>query len=395
MRYLLFLLLCTTMLLLSSCSPHTDVTVTWKDGTAKCSLLKGDRTFLFEVDKHANVVLECCLPPTEKPVIRLRGKAKGTFTYKAEHPSTIIVDGLNLSGRSGKTTFSIKNTQPTTLILRNENKLHDGSPACDTVSAKDCLRSKGHLTIMGDGELQLKASHTGSKGMKCKGNFRMLSGTLKVSTTGSYLREILVEREARFLQNMDVTKPDFPPFPGDGSPMPPPPPMPRPDDSLFDVFDPDNFPSDSSGWFIPSMVERDYKGTCKGVKIMGTAWIEGGELKVSTSSPGAEGFEAKKGINISGGKIRIEAYDDGISSNGQIIVTGGDIRVKSTHNDAIDSNYGKAGAYVQHGGRVEVISEAGPPEESLDTDWTPIVHDGGELIANPELQKEPNFGKRP
>ena len=67
MRYQLFLLLCTTMLLLSSCSPHTDVTVTWKDDTAKCSLQKGDRTFLFEVDKHANVVRECCLPPTEKP----------------------------------------------------------------------------------------------------------------------------------------------------------------------------------------------------------------------------------------------------------------------------------------------------------------------------------------
>lgn len=370
MRKLFNLLL--AVLFFTSCS-KSSVTITWNDGKVVTTQVKGDRTFLVEIDKGANVTLECNLPPGECPVIRLRGKSKGSFTYKAEHTSTIILDGLNLSAKAGKTPLNIKNKRTTTLhLLRGTaNKLHDGAQPDNSTSAKDCMRCKGDLVITGDGELQLKATHTGSKGMKCYADFEMRSGRLKITTTGNYLREITVRKPPRNIGQR-------PPVPvvtmANGDSVAPPPPPPTLSSPMF---------------------EQKYRGTCKGAKIMGTALIAGGELKVSTSSPGAEGFEAKSGITITGGKIHIEAYDDGLNSNGPILITGGEIYALSTHNDGLDTNYGKEGCYTQTDGRVELISLAGPPEESLDTDWTPITHVGGDLIVKPDLQKEPFFNFQP
>ena len=358
------------VLLLASCS-KPNVTITWDDGKVVTTQVKGDRSFLVEIDKSANVTLECNLPPNERPVIRLRGKSKGSFTYKADHVSTIILDGLNLSAKAGKTALYIKNTRPTTLHLHSGtvNKLHDGAQPDAETSAKDCLRSKGDLLIAGDGELQLKATHTGSKGMKCYANFAMQSGTLKITTTGNYLYETLVKKKPR---NIGQQPPVSVGFVANGDSVATPPP-----------------PAPSSPY------EVKYRGTCKGAKIMGAAFITGGALAINTKSPGAEGFEAKVGITISGGDIHIEAYDDGLSSNGPIRITGGNIFSQSSHNDGLDTNYGKVGCYVQTGGHVELISLAGPPEESLDTDWTPITHEGGDLIVKPDLQKEPNFHFQP
>jgi len=360
-----------------SCTSE-DVVISWKNGQVDCNLSANDNRFSYEIDDSANVRLVCNYEEGKEPVIRLAGSSTGSFSYKANIKSSIILDDLHLIATTGNTPISIKNKKRSSLVLQKGtiSSLSDANQESDSLASKDCLRSKGKLFISGDGELQLLATHVGSKGLKCDKDLVMQSGTLTVITSGMYLYEDTVPQfpgppfqmgeMPDFTNNM--TPPMGPPPGGMNGPMGPPP-----------------FSNDSA--MMPPPFERhNYKGTAKGLKISGTFTMLGGTMNVSTSTPGAEGLEAKEGVTISGGKIHIEAYDDGISTSGPILVDGGDTFVKSLHNDGIDTNYGKKGSYTQHAGKVEVISLAGPPEEGLDTDWTPIVHDGGELIGNQELQ---------
>ena len=67
---------------------------------------------------------------------------------------------------------------------------------------------------------------------------------------------------------------------------------------------------------------------------------------------GSEGLEAKGVMNINGGEIEIATYDDCINSAGDMYLNGGYIYAFATNNDAIDSNgdlYIKGGVIVALG----------------------------------------------
>jgi len=388
-----------TLLLFASCASD-EVEITWRNGQVSCNLSASDQRFIYSVDDSANVNLTCNYEEGKEPVIRLKGSSTGSFTYKADIKSTVILDGLQLSATVGNTPVSLKNKKRSLLVLQKGtvSRLSDAPQQHDTLASKDCLRCKGKLTIAGEGELQLLATHVGSKGLKCGKDFVMQSGTLTVNTSGMYLYEDTMPQFPGPPPGMMGEMPDFSQMPdfsammppmGNGGPMGPPPgnmggPMGPPPGGMGGPMGFPGFEGDST--MMPKPFERhNYKGTAKGLKISGTFTMSGGSLNVTTTTPGAEGLEAKEGVTISGGQIHIEAYDDGISTSGPILVDGGDTYVKSLHNDGIDTNYGKGG-YTQHAGKVEVATLAGPPEEGLDTDWTPIVHDGGELIGKQELQ---------
>ncbi len=135
-------------------------------------------------------------------------------------------------------------------------------------------------------------------------------------------------------------------------------------------------PPEGGGPFRPR-----YKGTTKAVKAMGRIVVEGGELTLSTRTPGAEGLEGKEGVELSGGSVSVQAYDDAINSNGKIQFTGAEVRAISLRNDAVDSNYRGDGGITLLGGHVEAFSGAGPPEEGFDCDEWPIVIEGGEAFT--------------
>ena len=72
----------------------------------------------------------------------------------------------------------------------------------------------------------------------------------------------------------------------------------------------------------------------------------------TTGGEGCEGLEAKGVMNINGGEIEIATYDDCINSAGDMYLNGGYIYAFATNNDAIDSNgdlYIKGGVIVALG----------------------------------------------
>ena len=72
----------------------------------------------------------------------------------------------------------------------------------------------------------------------------------------------------------------------------------------------------------------------------------------TTGGEGSEGLEAKGVMNINGGEIEIATYDDCINSAGDMYLNGGYIYAFATNNDAMDSNgdlYIKGGVIVALG----------------------------------------------
>ncbi len=354
----------------------------------------------------------------------LRGRcADGGLKYVGDKKVTFVLDGLQLESRQGSP-MNIKCGKRVALKLKEgtHNELTD---APDTLH-KGVLRCKGHLEVSGAGSLtinargadginakeyillkpslgtlQINATGDGCKGIRTGEDFTMRGGDVTVSTSGNYAA-------------VDTTA-DFPPFfedwddDWDGPDLdddirPPffddmfsegmfPDGMMMPDSAFIQQFAEGGFPmmgpfpfgGDSTMTFppegeMPPMRGR-YIGTTKGIKALGKVTVEGGRLVVATCTPGAEGIEGKKGVELSGGTVRVDAYDDAINGNGPLVFSGADVRAVSTNNDAVDSNAWGDGAITISGGHVEVFSGIGPPEEGFDSDQWAIFISGGEAFS--------------
>ena len=112
--------------------------------------------------------------------------------------------------------------------------------------------------------------------------------------------------------------------------------------------------------------------SAKAIKAVGKITVNGGETVVNTSQTGAEGMESKLKSNASivfnGGKHYFKCYDDCLNTAGAICFDGGIVVCYGTGNDAIDSNYGQAGAIQIGNGAVLGYTTRGAPEEGFDCD---------------------------
>lgn len=112
--------------------------------------------------------------------------------------------------------------------------------------------------------------------------------------------------------------------------------------------------------------------SAKAIKAVGAITVNGGETTVNTSQTGAEGMESKlkstNSIVFKGGKHYFKCYDDCINSAGAIVFDGGVTVCYGYGNDAIDSNYGQAGAITIGDGAVLSYTTKGSPEEGFDCD---------------------------
>ena len=117
--------------------------------------------------------------------------------------------------------------------------------------------------------------------------------------------------------------------------------------------------------------------SAKAIKAVGTITVNGGETTVNTSQTGAEGMESKlkatNSIVFKGGKHYFKCYDDCINTAGCIVFDGGITVCYSNGNDAIDSNYGQAGAITIGNGTAFAYSSKGSPEEGFDCDNTSYI----------------------
>lgn len=126
-------------------------------------------------------------------------------------------------------------------------------------------------------------------------------------------------------------------------------------------------------------IDSDMKSSPKGIKADGEIVIDGGTINVKTTGNGAEGIESKSTLTINGGDITAITTDDCINSSSHMTINGGNILVISNGNDGLDSN----GSMYINGGVVRAFG-AGSPECGLDVNEEErqvIVITGGYVLG--------------
>lgn len=208
-------------------------------------------------------------------------------------------------------------------------------------NAACCLSADGNIDISG-GTLTLTSTGSGGKGMKCDSVLTISGGDITVTTRGALYYNNGTTENINYTGNTDNVSSDYYSSP---------------------------------------------KGIKAGVKTQvgnsytygGGMVVSGGKVKVTTSGRNAEGIESKNYLNITGGEIYINAYDDGINSAQDMTISGGYIYSHSNNNDGIDAN----GNIYLNGGLVYAIGSRSP-ELGIDANsegGKKVYVNGGVIIA--------------
>lgn len=240
---------------------------------------------------------------------------------------------ITVTGNAGRG-ISAKNvtTNGGTLTITNSGAGVSGTN--DTYTSK-CIKADTSIAL-NDGAITLTASGTGGKGIKSNGTYTQGNSdgkgpVLKVTTSGSSLGG--------------------------------------------------NSTGGGGGWGMGPGQQSSGGSSAKGIKVMGTAVLYGGESEIYTSTDGAEGLESKTSVDIQGGTHYFQCYDDCINSSGCIYFNGGVTVCWSNGNDAVDSNYGRTGAITIGNGAIFAYTTKGSPEEGLDCDNNSYIQITGTGIA--------------
>ncbi|MBP3740185.1 MAG: carbohydrate-binding domain-containing protein [Bacteroidales bacterium] len=203
--------------------------------------------------------------------------------------------------------------------------------------AASCMSADGDMTISG-GTLNLSSSGAGGKGISVDGAMTISGGITTISTTGN-----AVGYKNGTLSVITSSQ-------------------------TLDQYD------------------SDYKSSPKGIKADGNMVISGGTIIVTTSGCGGEGIESKGTLDITGGEIYVDAYDDGINSSSTMTITGGYIYSRGSANDGLDAN---GNLYIK-GGVVFAVG-AGGAEKSIDANTEggyKLYIQGGTVIAVGNLENQ-------
>ena len=203
------------------------------------------------------------------------------------------------------------------------------------------ISADGNIDISG-GTITLTSSGSGGKGMKCDGIMTISGGDITIVTSGGL-------------------------YYNDGT-----------NENLNYTGDTDQI--SNSYYSSPKGVKAGVKDTSGSTTTYsGGMSISGGYIGVTTSGNNAEGIESKNYLNISGGEIYVNAYDDGINSGQDLTITDGYVYSHATNNDGMDAN----GNFYINGGLVYAIG-ASSPEVALDANTEggkQLYINGGTIIA--------------
>lgn len=196
--------------------------------------------------------------------------------------------------------------------------------------AASCISSDADMSISG-GTLTLKSTGSGGKGLKCDGALTISeSAAISITTTGALYYNNGSTENTNYTGNTDN-------------------------------------------------LNNDYYSSPKGVKSTGAVVISGGKISVKTSGRNGEGIESKSTMDITGGEVAVESYDDAINAASHLTISGGYVYARSTNNDGIDAN---GNCYLK-GGLVYAVS-ASSPEVAIDANTEggyKLYVQGGTIVA--------------
>ncbi|MCR4872734.1 MAG: carbohydrate-binding domain-containing protein [Bacteroidales bacterium] len=203
------------------------------------------------------------------------------------------------------------------------------------------LSCDANINISG-GTFTLTATGSGGKGMKCDSVLTISGGDITVTTSGGLYYHDGTTENTNYTGNTDNVSSDY--------------------------------------YSSPKGIKAGVKTESGSSYIYsGGLVISDGYVKVTTSGYNAEGIESKNTLDISGGEIFVNAYDDGINSGQDLTITDGYVYSRSTSNDGIDAN----GNGYLNGGLVYAIG-ASSPEVAIDVnseDGKQLYVNGGTIIA--------------
>ena len=182
--------------------------------------------------------------------------------------------------------------------------------ACSGIKADSVINING-------GELNIKSTGTGGKGLNCDDEININDGVVRIITTGKRQK-------------------------------------------------------DSKGSVSPKGIKADGKITVSGGQT---------QVRLEGSGDGTEGIESKGEIHIEAGTVESYSYDDAINSAGNLYIDGGYVYARSYNNDAIDANknlYINGGVVIAEGaGQPECGLDAAEQYKAYINGGTVIAVGGG------------------
>ncbi|MBR1379765.1 MAG: carbohydrate-binding domain-containing protein [Bacteroidaceae bacterium] len=293
-----------------------------------------------------------------------------TRTYSINNvTSTYSGGGTSTTEGDLSSAHSIKGDEGVSITGGTITIKQSGTAGKSVSTDKDINIAGGSLSITNDAEGQTEGTtNYTAKGLTADHNVTITSGTVIISMSGSGGKGIKADNNIYIGDESS----------GDGP-------------TLSVVTTGSSLGSSSSGggggnpWGGWGQ-ESSSGSSAKAMKCVGSYYQYGGNIYVSTASNGAEGIESKTSsatsMNFAGGNLFMKVYDDCINAAGQINFTGAHVICYSTGNDAIDSNYGRAGAVTITDGAVITFSQKGGAEMGLDCDGMSYVKiTGGYVVA--------------
>ena len=182
--------------------------------------------------------------------------------------------------------------------------------ACSGIKADSVINING-------GELNIKSTGTGGKGLNCDDEININDGVVRIITTGKRQK-------------------------------------------------------DSKGSVSPKGIKADGKITVSGGQT---------QVRLEGTGDGTEGIESKSDIHIEAGTVESYSYDDAINSAGNLYIDGGYVYARSYNNDAIDANknlYINGGVVIAEGaGQPECGLDAAEQYKAYINGGTVIAIGGG------------------
>ena len=182
--------------------------------------------------------------------------------------------------------------------------------ACSGIKADSVINING-------GELNIKSTGTGGKGLNCDDEININDGVVRIITTGKRQK-------------------------------------------------------DSKGSVSPKGIKADGKITVSGGQT---------QVRLEGTGDGTEGIESKSEIHIEAGTVESYSYDDAINSAGNLYIDGGYVYARSYNNDAIDADkdlYINGGVVIAEGaGQPECGLDAAEQYKAYINGGTVIAIGGG------------------